>query len=74
MKQNLSRLSRRYAGAWKKFLRQGSQATVRPARGLGLQAVKLGLETLDVAKIHEATLATLEASKDLLLFNAPRPP
>jgi signal transduction histidine kinase len=62
MKQNLSRLSRRYAGALKRYLRQGSRATVRPARGLGLQAVRLGLETLDVAKIHEATLATLEAS------------
>lgn len=46
----------------KKYLRQGSRATVHPARGLGLQAVRLGLETLDVAKIHEATLATLDAS------------
>ena len=62
MKQNLSRLSRRYAGALRKYLRQGSRATVHPARGLGVQAVKLGLETLDVAKIHEATLATLEAA------------
>ena len=33
-----------------------------PARGLGLQAVNLGLETLDVAQIHETTLASLEAS------------
>ena len=62
MKQNLSRLSRRYAGALKKYLRQGSRGTVHPAHGLGLQAVKLGLETLDVAKIHAATLATLETS------------
>jgi signal transduction histidine kinase len=62
MKQNLSRLSRRYAGALKKYLRQGSRATMHTARGLGLQAVRLGLETLDVAKIHDAALATLEAS------------
>jgi len=62
MKQKLTGLSRRYAWALKKYLKQGLGATVHPARGLGLQAVKLGLETLDVAKIHEATLATLEAS------------
>lgn len=62
MKQKLTRLSRRYALALKKYLRQGARATVHPARGLGVQAVKLGLETLDMAKIHEATLATLEAS------------
>ena len=62
MKQKLTRLSRRYAWALKKYLRQGARAPVHPARGLGLRAVKLGLETLDVAKIHEATLASLEAA------------
>jgi signal transduction histidine kinase len=62
MKQKLTGLSRRYALALKKYLRQSPWATVHPAQELGLQAVKLGLETLDVAKIHEATLATLEAS------------
>lgn len=62
MKQKLTGLSRRYAWALKKYLRQGARGTVHPARGLGIEAVKLGLETLDVAKIHEATLATLEAS------------
>lgn len=62
MKQKLTRLSRRYAWALKKYLRQGRRATLLPARGLGVQAVRLGLETLDVAQIHEATLATFEAS------------
>jgi signal transduction histidine kinase len=33
-----------------------------PARGFGRQAVALGLETLDVAKIHDKALATLESS------------
>ena len=62
MKQKLIRLSRRYAWALKKYLMQGRRATLGPARGLGRQAVKLGLETLDVAKIHEETLAKLEAA------------
>lgn len=62
MKQELTGLSRRYALALKKYLRQGPRATVHPARRLGLQAVKLGLETLDVAKVHETTLAGLEGS------------
>jgi signal transduction histidine kinase len=35
---------------------------LQPARGLGRQAVAIGLETLDVVRIHEGALATLEAS------------
>ena len=62
MKRKLTRLSRRYASALRKHLKQGPQASLRPARGLGQQAVSLGLETLDVAKIHEGALADLEAS------------
>jgi signal transduction histidine kinase len=62
MKRKLIRLSRGYATALRKHLKQGPQASLQPARGLGRQAVALGLETLDVAKIHEAALASLEAS------------
>lgn len=43
-------------------MKQGPQASLRSARALGRQAVGLGLETLDVAKVHEDALATLEAS------------
>ena len=46
----------------RKHLKQGPQASLQPARGLGRQAVASGLETLDVARIHEQALATLEAS------------
>jgi signal transduction histidine kinase len=64
MKRKLTALSRRYATALKKHLRQGPQA--RPPRGtalaLGRQAAALDLETLDVARIHEDALATLEAA------------
>jgi signal transduction histidine kinase len=62
MKRNLSMLTRRYASALQKYLKQGQQASLQPARGLGRQAMRLGLETLDVARIHQGVLATLEGS------------
>src|SRR5689334_1186889 len=62
MKQKLIRLSRRYALALRRHLKQGPTANLDHARGLGRQAVTLGLETLDVARIHEGALADLEAS------------
>jgi signal transduction histidine kinase len=45
-----------------KHLKQGRRASLQPARALGRKAVALGLETLDVARIHETALAALEAS------------
>jgi signal transduction histidine kinase len=62
MKRKLTRLSRGYVTALRKHLKQGPRASLQPARGLGRQAVALGLETLDVARIHEAALASLEVS------------
>src|SRR5260370_7153301 len=62
MKPKLKALSQRYVAALKKHLSQGPRANPGSARGLGRQAVAIGLETLDVAKIHEEALATLEAS------------
>lgn len=72
MKQKLIRLSRRYVWALQTYLRQGKRATLQPARGLGVQAVKLGLETLDMAKIHAEALAAVEAgsSRDGVLKRA----
>jgi len=55
-------LSKRYRAALRKHLKQGPQASLQPARELGHQAVVVGLETLDVAKIHEGALAELELS------------
>src|SRR5206468_10017707 len=63
MKRKLIALSRRYVTALRKHLKQGPRASLQPARGLGRQAVAIGLETLDVARIHEEALATLEASR-----------
>jgi signal transduction histidine kinase len=57
----INRLSQRYALALRKHLGQGREASLEPARGLGRQAVVLGLETLDVARMHERALAALSA-------------
>ena len=62
MKRELIGLSRRYLMALRQHLKQGPLATVDSARGFGRQAVAIGLETLDVARMHEEALAALEAS------------
>src|ERR1044071_5442967 len=62
MKRKLSATSQQYVAALKKHLKQGPGASLQPARRLGRLAVAIGLETLDVAKIHEGALATLQAS------------
>jgi signal transduction histidine kinase len=48
--------------ALRKYLKERPRASLQPARGLGRKAMALGLETLDVARIHEAAVAALEAS------------
>lgn len=55
----LSKLSGQYLGALRTHLEQGDAASLRKAHELGGQAVTLGLETLDLAKVHEQALATL---------------
>ena len=62
MKRKLIALSQRYVTALRKHLKQRPQASLQPARELGRQAMSLGLETLDVARIHDGALATLEAA------------
>src|SRR5471030_2228174 len=62
MKQNLLDLSRRYVTALEKHLKQGPGASLRPALKLGRQAVALGLETLELARIHEQALVQLQLS------------
>src|SRR5579862_7295753 len=62
MKQKLTGLSQRYVTALRKHLKQGPRASLQPALGLGRRAVTLGLETLELARIHEQALAELELS------------
>jgi signal transduction histidine kinase len=59
MKRKLSGLSRRYVAALRKHLKRGARATLQPARALGRQAMASGLETLDLARIHERALIDL---------------
>lgn len=62
MNRKLTELSRRYQSALEKHLKEGPPASLHLARGLGRQAVVLGLETLEVTRIHEDALAALAAS------------
>jgi len=55
----LSRWSARYLTALGAHFKQGPQTGLRSALSLGHQAVALGLETLDMARIHDLALGTL---------------
>ena len=52
------KFSRRYQAALLTYLKQGSWKRLRSARGMGQQALAVGLQTLDVAKLHEQILVT----------------
>ncbi len=57
-------LLRPYRVALKKYLEKSTAANLRPALNLGKKAVKLGLETLDLAMIHEQALLAQSSAKD----------
>ena len=61
MKRKLTGLTQQYRAALRNHLKQGPRASLQRAQGLGRQAMALGLETLDVARIHE------QASMNLVL-------
>ncbi len=58
MKRKLFNLSRRYQAALRTHLQPGRPMDPESARGLGSQALAAGLQTLDLAKLHEQTLIT----------------
>jgi two-component system sensor histidine kinase DegS len=72
MKRKISAWSGRYLAALRTHLRKSPRASLEPARSLGHQAAAIGLETLDLAKIHERALATLETCgrKDAMIGRA----
>jgi signal transduction histidine kinase len=59
MKERPITLSQSYAAALRKHLLQGPRASLRSALALGRQAVTQGLETLDLARIHEQAVLML---------------
>src|SRR5690349_6300820 len=59
MKRKLTWLSRHYQTALRGHLKQGRPAGLQVAQDLGRQAMTIGLETLDLARIHEQALITL---------------
>jgi signal transduction histidine kinase len=62
MKQQIIGLSQRYVKALRNHLKQTPRASTQAALRLGRQAVTIGLETLELARIHEQAIATLDLS------------
>jgi signal transduction histidine kinase len=62
MKRKLTELSQQYVTALRKHLKEGLGASLQPALGLGRQAVTLGMETLELARMHDRAVAVLELS------------
>jgi signal transduction histidine kinase len=58
-KTNLSRLSERYLAALRIHFERGSHVDLQAAHKLGSRAVAIGLETLDLARVHDQALVTL---------------
>jgi signal transduction histidine kinase len=59
METKLTGLSRRYQAELQKHIEQGPRASRQSADRLGRRALAIGLETLDLAKIHEQALIAL---------------
>lgn len=72
MKRKWRELSRRYEAALHKHVERRSHHCLSLARKVGGQAAALGLNALDLARIHDLALASLGASnvKDGLLTHA----
>ncbi len=63
MKRRKIRLSQRYLTALRTHLHAGAHPSLQPALRLGRQAVALGVETLELARMHERALTALDLSK-----------
>ncbi|HAS82999.1 MAG TPA: hypothetical protein DCS43_10100 [Verrucomicrobia bacterium] len=61
IEDNASGWSRRYQVALRRYLQTETTASLKAAPQLGRGAVSLGMETLDVARVHELALAALIA-------------
>ena len=63
MNRKLEALSRRYLAALRNHLEQKPEAGLKLARGLGEKSVALGLDTLDLARVHQRALGFIEAGQ-----------
>ena len=70
MKDAPARLAPRYAAALKKHLAQGARTSLEPALKLGREIVAVGLDTLDLARMHEQTLLGLVPPEGSLKIRA----
>lgn len=59
MKRKIYDLSRKYRTMLQEYLRRGSESGTLSAQALGRRAMIIGLETLDMASIHEQALGVL---------------
>lgn len=64
MKTKAPEFSRRYLTALRRHLKGDPRTTLEPARRLGVKAVALKLETLDLARLHEESLIALMLPHD----------
>jgi len=64
MARKLTTLTRRYVAALRRHLKPGAPASAARARQFGRQAMATGLETLDLAKIHEHALIAIAMPGD----------
>lgn len=60
MKRKSGALSKQYVAALRKHLKSGAGGTMHTAEKLGREAVALGLETLELARIHERSMDILQ--------------
>jgi len=58
-KAELDRLSRQYQAVLRKHLKRNRPAGLQPAKALGRRVISAGLETLDLARIHQQALIEL---------------
>lgn len=63
MKTNIASFSQRYQDELQKHLEHGRRAAPQVADQLGREALDLGLETPDPARLHEQTLASFVSSE-----------
>jgi signal transduction histidine kinase len=71
MKNDLIHFSQQYLATLKKHVKLAPRGSLMPALKLGRRAVALGLDTLDLARIHEQAVTALKLARNT---NAPADP